>query len=68
VSAVETDKSWQFQVRENGLGVSEEETEKLFKPFMRFSRIDTDELGLGLNLQETDGPASRPHLVRTAVR
>src|SRR5664279_4181345 len=42
VSAVETDKTWQFQVRDNGPGVSEEETEKLFKPFTRFSRIDTD--------------------------
>jgi signal transduction histidine kinase len=35
-------------VRDNGPGVSEEETEKLFKPFMRFSHQDTQGLGLGL--------------------
>jgi signal transduction histidine kinase len=48
VTAIEGPKSWQFQVRDNGPGVSEEESEKLFKPFTRFSRNDTDGLGLGL--------------------
>ncbi|HEY0222939.1 MAG TPA: ATP-binding protein, partial [Pseudolabrys sp.] len=48
VTAIETAKNWQFQVRDNGPGVSAEESEKLFKPFTRFSRNDTDGLGLGL--------------------
>ena len=54
VSAVETDKSWQFQVRDNGPGVSEEETEKLFKPFARFSRNDTEGLGLAISKKLMD--------------
>jgi signal transduction histidine kinase len=48
VSAVETPRFWKLCVSDNGPGVNEEEFKKLFKPFTRFSRLDTDGLGLGL--------------------
>jgi signal transduction histidine kinase len=48
ISGIETANTWQFKVSDNGPGVSEEETAKLFKPFTRFSRNDTQGLGLGL--------------------
>jgi signal transduction histidine kinase len=48
ITAIETGKFWQFHVSDNGPGVSGEESEKLFKPFTRFSRQDTQGLGLGL--------------------
>jgi signal transduction histidine kinase len=48
VTATETARFWQFHVSDNGPGVSDAESEKLFKPFTRFSRHDTQGLGLGL--------------------
>jgi signal transduction histidine kinase len=48
VSAVGSADHWQFHVSDNGPGISEDEREKLFKPFSRFSRSDTQGTGMGL--------------------
>jgi signal transduction histidine kinase len=48
ISAIETEDFWHLHVSDNGPGISEEETVKLFKPFTRFSRVDNQGLGLGL--------------------
>lgn len=48
VTATGTAHCWQFHVSDNGPGISEEEFEKLFKPFSRFSRSDTQGMGMGL--------------------
>ncbi|MDB5578104.1 MAG: putative two-component sensor histidine kinase/response regulator hybrid protein [Bradyrhizobium sp.] len=48
ITAVETPAFWQLHVSDNGPGVSDEESKKLFKPFSRFSRLDNEGLGLGL--------------------
>lgn len=39
---------WAFHVRDNGPGIAEEDTEKLFQPFKRLSHTDMQGPGLGL--------------------
>ena len=48
VTAIGTAHHWQFHVSDNGPGIGEEEFVKLFKPFSRFSRSDTQGMGMGL--------------------
>jgi signal transduction histidine kinase len=48
VTAEETLDNWIFCVSDNGPGISQEDTEKLFKPFKRLSRHEDSGLGLGL--------------------
>ena len=48
VSAEQACGHWVLRVNDNGPGVDKEDVEKLFKPFQRLSRHDTQGLGLGL--------------------
>ena len=48
VEAEETADNWIFCVIDNGPGISQGDTEKLFKPFKRLSRHEAPGLGLGL--------------------
>jgi signal transduction histidine kinase len=48
VAAEEAADNWVFRVTDNGPGISEADIEKVFKPFKRLSRHDTQGLGLGL--------------------
>ena len=48
VAAEEAADHWIFSVSDNGPGISEADAGKIFKPFKRLSRHDTQGLGLGL--------------------
>ena len=48
IAAEEVSNQWLFRVSDNGPGIAEKDTDKLFKPFKRLSRLQTQGLGMGL--------------------
>ena len=48
ISAVFNGDSWQFSVRDNGVGLDESYNEKAFQPFQRINQRDRPGMGMGL--------------------
>ncbi len=47
----ETDEIWKFQIKDNGIGISKENFEKVFQPFQRLHSLDEfPGTGLGLSI------------------
>jgi chemotaxis family two-component system sensor kinase Cph1 len=48
ISAFFNGESWQFAVRDNGVGLDESYNEKAFQPFQRINQRDRPGMGMGL--------------------
>lgn len=48
ITSKKVDKGWQFQVKDNGIGIPEGEKERIFQIFQRLNKEDYEGTGIGL--------------------
>jgi signal transduction histidine kinase len=66
ISSYENEDKVILEIRDTGIGMSEEEVNSLFRPFTRFSKTE-DGVGLGLTLTKALSAANRSELTLRSV-